>query len=386
MVAEHKRMANYELLRIVAMIMVVILHFLSRSDNLINLDLPLNGVRILGTLLETFCLVAVNTYVLLSGYLGIRSSFKVSRAVGLLCQIWFYTFFIFFICSAMGITTAASTRGIYGLTEYLFPIETEHYWFATSYFMLYLLTPVLGLAVKNMTKKQMQITLGGLLILFSVIKSISPVAFAFDRYGYDLPWFICVYLTAAYLGRFGFPLMEKRGWLFYAGSCLGGFIINLSMWFLSQKWDSFRYYFTVPFHYNFILCLSGAVGLLYGFSQIRIKEGTLAEIIRRLGSLSFGVYLFHEHIDLRYLWYDSIKAVINPQGKGGILYFLRELIFCVLLLFTAGIVIDWIRSRIFALVGKIFYNTKPGRRLKEMDLCLRPNLRADGSMEDLYEK
>ena len=97
MVAEHKRMANYELLRIVAMIMVVILHFLSRSDNLINLDLPLNGVRILGTLLETFCLVAVNTYVLLSGYLGIRSSFKVSRAVGLLCQIWFYTFFIFFI-------------------------------------------------------------------------------------------------------------------------------------------------------------------------------------------------------------------------------------------------------------------------------------------------
>ncbi len=127
MVAEHKRMANYELLRIVAMIMVIILHFLSRSDNLINLDLPLNGVRILGTLLETFCLVAVNTYVLLSGYLGIRSSFKVSRAVGLLCQIWFYTFFIFFICSAMGITTAASTRGIYGLTEYLFPIETEHY-------------------------------------------------------------------------------------------------------------------------------------------------------------------------------------------------------------------------------------------------------------------
>ena len=112
----------------------------------------------------------------------------------------------------------------------------------------------------------------------------------------------------------------------------------------------------------------------------------MAEIIRRLGSLSFGVYLFHEHIDLRYLWYDSIKAVINPQGKGGILYFLRELIFCVLLLFTAGIVIDWIRSRIFALVGKIFYNTKPGRRLTEMDLCLRPNLRADGSMEDLYEK
>lgn len=360
-------MANYELLRITAMVMVVILHFLSHSDSLIDLDLPLDSVRILGTLLEAFCLVAVNTYVLLSGYFGIGSSFKASRAVGLLCQIWFYGFLILFALSAMGITTAASGQGIYGWTEYLFPIETEHYWFATSYFMLYLLTPVLGAAVKNMSKRQMEITLGGLLILFSVIKSVSPVAFAFDRYGYDLPWFICVYLAAAYLGRFGCPFLEKKGWLLYAGSCLGGFGINLTMWFLSQKWDSFRYYFTVPFHYNFILCLSGAVGLFYGFSKIRIKEGPLAELIRKAAGLSFGVYLFHEHIDLRYLWYDALKAVINPGGRGGILYFLWELICCTILLFAAGIVIDLIRSRLFLLVGKRLYKTKPGRWIRRLD-------------------
>ncbi len=367
--AERKRMANYELLRIVAMVMVVILHFLSRSDNLIALDMPLDSVRVLGTLLESFCLVAVNTYLFISGYFSVKSTFKISRAAGFLCQIWFYTLLILFVCKVMGIRTVVDSKGIYGLIEYLFPIETEHYWFAASYFMLYLLTPVLGAAVKNMSKKQMEVTLGGLLILFSVIKSISPVVFAFDRYGYDLPWFICVYLLAAYLGRYGFPFLEKKGWLVYVGSCFIGFLMNLSMWFLSQRWDSFRYYFTVPFHYNFIFCLSGAVGLFYGFSKIRIREGTWAEMIRRLGSLSFGIYLLHEHIDLRYLWYDFIKEVINPQGNKGIFYFFWELICCVLLLFVAGIVIDWLRSSLFARVGKRFYETKPGRWLKKVDGC-----------------
>ncbi len=371
--AEGKRMANYELLRIVAMVMVVILHFLARSDALIALDLPLDSVRILGTLLESFCLVAVNTYVLLSGYFGARSTFKVSRAAGLLCQIWFYGLVIWLGLTAAGVPTMASTEGIYGLIQYLFPIETEHYWFATSYFMLYLLTPVLGTAVKNMSKKQLEITLASLLILFSGIKSISPVVFAFDRYGYDFPWFVCVYLLAAYLGRYRCSFLEKRGWLFYVGSTLVSFGMNLVMWFLSQRWDSFRYYFTVPFHYNFIFCLLGAVGLFYGFSKIHIKEGRIAEAIRKIGSLSFGVYLFHEHIDLRYLWYDFIRGIINPGGKEGIFYFLWELALCVVLLFGAGICIDWLRSRIFSLAGRGFYKTRAGKWLRNLDQCFKPD-------------
>ena len=52
--AKEKRMANYELLRILAMIMVVTLHFLSHSDRLIALGVPLDGVRIIGSLLEAF--------------------------------------------------------------------------------------------------------------------------------------------------------------------------------------------------------------------------------------------------------------------------------------------------------------------------------------------
>lgn len=364
------RMTNIELLRIIAMVMVVIMHFLYHSGSLMEVESPLSSIRVIGTLLEMFCLVAVNTYVFISGYFGVRGSFKPSKAVALLCQIWFYSLLISLALSAAGVPTVGYSEGrfnIYGLVQYLFPIETEHYWFATAYFMLYLLTPVLGAAVKNMSKRQLQITLGGLLILFSVMKSISPFAFAVDKYGYDLAWFLCVYLVAAYLSLYGSKMFEKRGWIIYAASMGACFGIQMLMWFFCQKSKSFAYYFTVPFHYNFILCLTGAIGLFYGFLRIRIKEGRLAEIIRKLGTLSFGIYLLHEHIDLRSRWYEILSRVVNPGRSQGILFFFIELLFCIFILFAAGLIIDWIRSILFREAGKVFARTWAGQKLKELD-------------------
>ena len=367
-VAQRKRMANFELLRILAMVMVVVMHFLAHSDNLPVLDLPLDAISIIGALLEAFCLVAVNTYVFISGYFGVKSAFKPGKAVGLLCQIWFYALLIPAVLFLAGVPTVAQEQGIYGLVQYLFPIETEHYWFATSYFMLYLLSPVLNAAAKNMSKRQFQIVIGGLLVLFSGIKSISPIVFAFDRYGYDLPWFICVYLIAAYFSLHGWEVFEKKGWLIYIGSCLLGFSINLAMWFLSQRWDSFGYYFTVPFHYNFIFCLTGAIGLFYGFSRISIKEGWMAERIRKIGSLCFGVYLFPEHIDLRPLWYGWMRQIINPGGRYGLGFFLWEMICCVLILFVMGIIIDWLRSVLFSFsITIVIGKTKLYQKVQELD-------------------
>ena len=193
------REANYELLRVLAMVMVVAMHFLERSDSLLALDEPFGGVRLTGSLLEAFCLVAVNVYVLIAGYFGVRGRFRVSKAAGLLCQIWFYALLVPAALTLAGVSTEASRLGIYGLIQYLFPIETEHYWFATSYFMLYLLTPVLNTAVRNMPKKRLQVTLACLFILFCGIKSISPVVFAFDKYGYDLAWFVCASILSKYL-------------------------------------------------------------------------------------------------------------------------------------------------------------------------------------------
>ena len=70
--AEKKdRQLNYELLRILAMLMIVCLHYLSKGGFLgvpAREQISVSGYA--AWLIEAFCLVAVNVYVLISGYFG----------------------------------------------------------------------------------------------------------------------------------------------------------------------------------------------------------------------------------------------------------------------------------------------------------------------------
>ena len=197
----EKRQTGIELLRIVAMLMIVLMHFLSHSGNLLEPGTPFSLSAATGTILENLCLGAVNAYVFISGYYGSRRNYKPSKTVRFLCQIWFYSLLIPLVLMLFHQHTKFQ-EGIYGVIYYLFPIETEHYWFATSFLMLMLLSPFLNHAVKFLSHKKFQIALVGVFVLFSGIKSICPVAFGFDKYGYDLPWFVFVYLFAAYAGKY----------------------------------------------------------------------------------------------------------------------------------------------------------------------------------------
>ena len=67
------RQMNYELLRIIAMLMIVCLHYLSKGGALGDPKQELTTNGYLAWLIEAFCLVAVNVYVLISGYFGVDS-------------------------------------------------------------------------------------------------------------------------------------------------------------------------------------------------------------------------------------------------------------------------------------------------------------------------
>jgi surface polysaccharide O-acyltransferase-like enzyme len=352
-VAEKKRLANIELMRVLAMVMIVIMHFLRESGSLLGADVSateqLSAQKLLGTFLEAFCIVAVNGYVFISGYFGSEGSFRLSKVVSFLCRVWFYALLIPAVLAIFGVETIAKEQGIYGILRYVLPIESETYWFATAYFFLMLLMPVCNAAVKHLGKKELQALLGCLLVMFCLLKSISPAALTIDRYGYDFSWFCCVYLLAAYLKKYGCPFLEKRGFTVYAGSCLVIFLMTVVLWYLAR--DS--YYFTVPFHYNFVLCLTGALGLFYGFMKISIPEGKGADLIRKAGAYSFGIYLFHEHPDIRYRWFPLLKSILNPEGKEGIGIFTGELVCSVVILFAIGLFLEWLRNLLFTLVKRM---------------------------------
>ena len=336
------------------MVMVITLHFMRESGSLLDASALFGAPasQFLGTFLEAFCIVAVNAYVLISGDMGSEGNFKLSRVITFLLQIWFYALLIPLVLTCFSVPTLAKEQGIYGMVQYLLPIESDTYWFASSYFFLMLFMPLLNEAVKRLEKKQLQMILAGLLIFLCLVKSICPVALPLDKYGYDPVWFLCVYLTGAYLKKYGGGILEKRAWSVYAGSSLLLFLITVGLWYGLRYVPGAAYYFTVPFHSNFVLCLTGAMGLFYGFLKINIREGRMAELIRKAGKYSFGIYLFHEHPDIRYKWYSFLGRIINPAGKEGLLWFFGELIFCVILLFTVGLLTEWIRDLLFGLIKK----------------------------------
>ena len=71
---KKERMANLEVLRCVAMMMVVVLHYLGKGGLLPDLTAPLSAQDMAAWLLEAICIVAVNVYMMISGYFLCESS------------------------------------------------------------------------------------------------------------------------------------------------------------------------------------------------------------------------------------------------------------------------------------------------------------------------
>mgnify|MGYP003308699248 FL=1 len=175
------------------MMMVVMLHYLGKGEILPALteELNLNGYVAWG--MEALCIVAVNVYMLISGYFLVNSGFKVSRLVELVCQVLFYSILVEVILIATGLVST-EVLAINRILELVIPLQMEHYWFITAYIIMYLFSPILSTAVHHMEQKQLRNTIIALLVFFSLSKSLLPVQLMIDNKGYDGIWFICVYL------------------------------------------------------------------------------------------------------------------------------------------------------------------------------------------------
>lgn len=350
-----KRQANFELLRIVAMMMIIVLHYLNKGELLTAYATDRSAVNYAAHLTEAFCIVAVNCYVLLSGYFLVESAWKPGRVVSLAAQILFYSVLIPVILICAGVISAGELS-VYDWLNFVLPVETEHYWFATAYLVMYVLAPFLAEGVRRVEKRTLQVVIGILVLYFSVWKSVLPVRLATDRYGYDFGWFVCLFLIAAYIRLYGLPKLERRknAVLLYVGMCLGIFLLTAGVTAAAGKVAALEYYTDMPTTYDHILCLAGAIGLFMVCKDTRLPEGRVTAVIRGLAPYTFGVYLVHEHLLVRYEWMQWL-GVDNVRGSW---LFVPHMIGCVLVVYVTGTAADFVRERIFYGIRKIYYMKK----------------------------
>lgn len=356
------KMTNIELLRCVAMMMVIVLHYLGKSNLLTGLtEADMGSVGVVAWALESFCIVAVNVHMLISGYFLCESSFKLSRLLKLLLQVFTYSVVIGVVSAILGLVPAEELT-VYYFVQILFPVSMGHYWFLTAYVFLYLLLPFLTVAVKRMTKGQLQLVLALLLVAFCVLKSVLPVRLDMDEKGYDCLWYICVFLVAAYIRRFGIPLLQQRGkgMIMYLLNVVLIFACTFVFRFLYLKTGSLGLLQGVCMEYNHVLVLCASVGLFAAFLRVRVNDG-IAGVICKVAPYSLGVYLLHENLGVRYVWQRWLGAE-QVSNVGELILFT---LLAVVIVFTVGILAEYLRTLLMKGLHKIFIHVGVYRMLMD---------------------
>lgn len=309
---KKERERNCEILRMVAMLMIVCLHYLSKGGVLASPAGKLTASSYTAWLVEAFCLVAVNVYVLISGYFGIgekesadqdiKMNAILKRTIRIYLQVWLYSVLI----GLLFLITGMQEFDIYKVFMYVFPVSTEHYWFATAYLLLTLLMPFLNTGFDRLEKGAIQGILVCMLLVFSVAKTVLPMQLPWDHKGYDAFWFIFLYLTGAYLRRYGVKWITSRAKaaFVYVFNCLLIFSSMLVIRYLYLRTGNLEAFISYGYSYNFLFCYVASIGLFLAFQREPKTEKLkpCGSVLQTISGATFGVYLIHEHVNLRYLW------------------------------------------------------------------------------------
>lgn len=349
------------------MLMVIILHFNTQTQSIAVPGEEMTPTRVAGGLMESLCICAVNVYVLISGYFLCMADYKAERLIRLILEVLFYSVMIPIVFVVLQIPLYG--QDIWTRFEYALPIEMEHYWFATSYVILYLLVPILNIAIRRMTRRQLKYTLFTLLIFFCLIKSFCPVQLTMDRFGYDFGWFICLYLTAAYIRLYGLSRIHtaKAGAFLYLGCSLLTFALYLVLQTINERTGELNYYATVPFHYNAVLCYLAAIGLLILFEKIHLPENGASQLIRRTASCTFGVYLIHSHVDVFEKWEIWMENITGHVWQNAPLRYIGQVLLASVLLFVMCALLDMVRGVFFDWCARYLRRTKLAACIRAVD-------------------
>lgn len=337
MEAVKKRDSNIELLRMIAMLMIIAHHFAVHGGFFFQ-NRQITGNMLFLQWLSIGGKIGVNLFVLISGYfLTVASEIRIQKAVKLWLQIFFYSVVIYLIFCLTGLTDFS----VKALLEALFPILSKQWWFASSYFMMYLLSPVINRGLGKLSQKKHLLLLAVLAVFWYGI----PVFTWLPERLRDLLWFIFLYCISGYLRLYNSAAKQKAGiWLMIGAGLLllsFGYAVLL-LEFLVKYQDRYE---TAYFQTWQILMLLTAIPLLLGFVQLR---GKYSSLINKLAAASFGVYLIHDSKYVRYfLWRELLNSAAYRDSAALIPY----AIVVIILVYLMCMVLESVRN---ALLSGVF--------------------------------
>lgn len=306
------RQSNIELLRIVAMSMIVILHFLCHGITEREMS------RFLYELICTYCSVGVNLFFLISGYFRIRALMKsIARLV--------FTVLIFEFVNYLLLYFTVGPAALYDwMSTLFFPVSRSPYWFLQVYLFMIICSPLINRGIDGMTLNNLRL----FILVFSAFTCYSCGVGhnGSNSNGYTFLQGVYMYCVAAYLKRDNWLMSRLKG-----VKCIVTAFVMLTLGailvYYSKK--------SLLIDYNGFIIIITSVLIFAYFVNLDIKSKT----VNIIASGALGCYLLQDgQFGHRYLY-----ATINSV-------FTSDPLYCSLAYLTVQLISFWFLSVLITMI------------------------------------
>lgn len=324
-----QRQSNIELLRVISMFWVLLGHYyvLSEYSTVDTISFNLIGMQLLGA----WSKVAVDIFVIITGYFLVNQNFRWSKILKLLSCTYFWGIVVLIFALCLGISV--KTDYIY---KSLFPL-TPLNWFARSYLLLYLSIPLFNKLIAKVNQIQLGLIIIGLTTLFYIVPTLISTFISGGGYLTSYFTFGTMYMIGAYIQIYGDSKLDKKS--IYAGIASSLLIIGSIIWndYHISAQEDIMY---LAHKGNSIVGLFAAIGIFMIFKNLRYKYNKWINI---LASTTFAVYLIHNNpIISNWLWNTVVCADRYFESS----FFLLHMLGVTTLIFGVCSIFELLRLRI----------------------------------------
>ncbi len=327
--AQSKRLLGLDLLKILSMLLIIF-HHVSKHGGFwaASSGAARWGIAVINALFAP----SVNIFVFVSAYLIVKKNkVTVKGYLRLYAEVVFYTLLAYLVACLFDVQSFSASM----LVKCFLPISFPVFWFAKMYFLMYLASPLLLLAVRHLEKKQYEMTVGAILLLLLLQNALQTDILMLWG-GFSAWWFMLLFLLAGYWARFGCSI-KKRYWAAIWAVCT----VYMTFWIDRNGLD------ILYTHIPVVLQTVSAFGLLY---DLRSERAWLNKTLTWISSCTFGIYLLHDSDLIRTLLYERILRTPSYYTCATAIWWM--LLF-VLLILTAGLAAETLRKLFLQTVAKI---------------------------------
>ena len=334
-----KRRSGIELLRIIAMFMIVAFHFTSHVQW--GGDMPKLNTYWL-ELFGSFGRIGVSIFFIISGYfIATQKKHNWKKIFKILRPTWFYSilFFSIFLLLKDDKIFLSFPLSTY-ITKSFFPIITNAYWFISSYIILILISPYLKKSLDVLDDKEILKLIGIFFVATFIAKCFNLFLSNTELVIMDIPIAIFYAIIGYFIKRVE-PKIKSSAW------SISGILFSLLLLIISPLIIHLMGYVGISlpkYLFNNIYspaCIIFSTSIFIVFSRLNFVN----KIINYISSLVFGIYLIHENIFVAYsIWNTNRFVNISAHGYDFIVNFICYSLLISFAVFGISAILEMIRK------------------------------------------